>query len=848
MTRMNLRTAVVSPLSLGLLILVATPLQAQQQVALPRIIGAATTQTPGAIQGGFDLPNGWRVTPAGKVVAIGGDLILKMVTAPDGKAVIAVNSGFRAHRLTVLDPATKAVVQRIALKSTWLGLGWSPDGKSLYVSGGNAAGGRTPTAAPIYRFDYKDGRLSALPSGTLYETLPLDKVMWSGVAHHPSKPLVYAANRGVDDQPTFVAVFDAASRALLTRIPVEISPYQLIFSTDGTRLFVSNWSSRSVSIIDTATNQVIATLQVGANPNDMALSADGRLFVACSADNSVHVIDTKTLTVTERVLTTLHPFSPQGSTPNGVTIDPKRNRLYVANADNNNVAVIDIAKPGRSDVLGFIPTGWYPAALTIAEKGDALYIGVAKGQAGSADRHIQNTALKDVSGETIPSAIISKIERFSLIDLDRHLSAYTKQTLANSPYNDSLLAKARPSKTPSVIPSRVGAGSPIKHVIYIIRENRTYDQVLGDLPGANGDPSLTIFGEKVTPNAHALARQFGTFDNFYADGEVSVDGHSWSTSAYATDFTEKMWPANYGGHSKVSKAPASIPVGGHLWDLARSKGLTYRSYGEYAVLSADGKTMEAAPGIDGLVGHVAPDFLGFGRNVRDTENVKVFLREFDEFEAAFESADPNKRLPNFTVMHLSEDHTRGTKPGAFTPTAAVANNDWALGQLVERVSRSKYWAQTAIFVVEDDAQDGPDHVDARRTVALAISPYSRLGKVDSTLYSTSSMVRSIELLLGLPPMSQFDAAATPLYAAFGDKLDLTPYTALAPLVNVNAKNPVTAWGAEESDKMNFAEVDRVPMGRLNEIIWRSVKGADTPMPSPIHRYRALVQGPQGDND
>ncbi len=846
MTRTYLKARMIAPVSLGLLLLATTPLQAQPKDAALRTIGLATTQNPKAIQGGFDLPNGWRITPASKALASAGDLILKMVTAPDGKAVIAVNSGYQAHGLTVLDPVTKAVVQRIALKSTWLGLGWSPDGKTLYVSGGNAAGAPVPSAAPIYLFDYRDGRLSAQPTGTLDETLPLDKVMWSGVAHHPSKPLVYAANRGVDDKPTYVAVFDAVSHALLTRIPVEISPYELVFSADGARLFVSNWSSRSVSVIDTATNQVIATLQVGANPNDMALSADGRLFVACSADNSVHVIDTKTLTVSERLSTTLHPFSPQGSTPNALTIDAARRRLYVANADNNNVAVIDIAKPARSDVLGFIPTGWYPAALTIAEKGEALYIGAAKGQAAYADLHGPNSTLKDAPRETIKTLQTSSIERVSLKDLDKRLAAYTKQTLANSPYNDTLLSAARPSKAPSVIPSRVGAGSPIKHVIYIIRENRTYDQVLGDLPGTNGDPRLTIFGEKVTPNAHALAKQFGTFDNFYADGEVSVDGHSWSNSAYATDFNEKMWPANYGSHSKVESAPAYVPAGGHIWDLARAKGLTYRSYGEYAARVSDGTTMQAAAGVDGLIGHVAIDYLGFG--ARDTDNVKVFLREFDGFEAAFDSADPAKRLPNFTVMSMGEDHTRGATPGAFTPTAMVANNDWALAQLIDRVSHSKYWAQTAIFVVEDDAQDGADHVDARRTVALAISPYSRLRKVDSTLYSTSSMVRSIELLLGLPPMSQFDAAATPLYAAFGDKPDLTPYSAIAPLVDVNAKNLVTAWGAEESAKMNFAEVDRAPMGRLNEIIWRSVKGADTPMPAPVHRYRALVQGQQDDDD
>ncbi len=836
----------LTPFGIGLVLLTGSPLCAEPNDAAPRTVGVATTQKPHAIQGGFDLPNGWRITPASKALARAGDLILKMVTAPDGKAVIAVNSGFQAHGLTVLDPETKAVVQRIALKTTWLGLGWSPDGKTLYVSGGNAAGAPVPSAAPIYLFDYKNGRLSAQPTGTLDETLPLDKVMWSGVAHHPSKPLVYAANRGVDDKATYVAVFDAVNHALLTRIPVEISPYELVFSADGTRLFVSNWSSHSVSVIDTATNQVITTLQVGANPNDMALSDDGRLFVACSADNSVHIIDTKTLTVSERLSTTLHPFSPEGSTPDALTIDPVRHRLYVANADNNDVAVIDIAKAGHSDVLGFIPTGWYPAALTLAEKGDALYIGAAKGQAAYADLHGPGTTLKDAPGESIKTLQTSTIERLSLKDLDKRLPAYTKQTIANSPYNDSLLSKARPSTTPSLIPSRVGAGSPIKHVIYIIRENRTYDQVLGDLPGANGDPRLTLFGEKVTPNGHALAKQFGTFDNFYADGEVSIDGHSWSNSAYATDFNEKMWPANYGSHSKVASAPAYVPVGGHIWDLARAKGLTYRSYGEYAARVSDGTTMQAAAGVDGLIGHVAVDYLGFG--ARDTENVKIFLREFEGFEAAFDSTDPTKRLPNFTVMSMGEDHTRGATPGAFTPTAMVANNDWAVAQLIDRVSHSKYWAQTAIFIVEDDAQDGADHVDARRTVALAISPYSRLGKVDSTLYSTSSIVRSIELLLGLPPMSQYDAAATPLYAAFTTKPDLTPYTAIAPMVDVNAKNLVTAWGAEESANMNLAEVDRAPMGRLNEIIWRSVKGADAAMPSPIHRYRAIVQGPQDDDD
>ena len=814
------------------------------QAETPREIGPATTAKPHAIPGGFDLPNGWRITPAGTSVGSTGDLVLKMVAAPDGKAVIAVHSGFLPHGLAVIDPATRQVVQRIPLKSTWLGLAWAPDGKTLYVSGGNAAGDKTPSKAPVYVFGYAGGRLTPQPTAQFDETVPLDKVMWSGLARHPTKPLLYAANRGVDGDPTYVAVFDTTTHALLTRIPVEISPYELVFSKDGSRLFVSNWSSNSVSVIDTGAGKVVASIAVGANPNDMALSADGRLFVACSADNTVHVIDTKTLAVTEKLSTTLHPRAPEGSTPDALALDAARGLLYVANADNNDVAVIDIKKPGHSEVEGFIPVGWYPSALAIAEQGGALYVGAAKGEQAYPDPHGPHAPGGQT--ESIKTLQVSTLERISLAGLAKRLPAYTRQATANSPYRDALLTQARAPAAPSVIPARVGAGSPIQHVIYIIRENRTYDQVLGDLPKANGDPSLTIFGRKVTPNAHALAEQFVTFDNLYADGEVSVDGHSWSNSAYATDFNEKMWPANYGDHSKVAPAPAYIPPAGHTWDLARRKGLTYRNYGEYAARVSDGTTMQAAPGVDGLWGHVAKDYIGF--EARDRDNLAVFLKEFDEFEANADSPDPNKRLPNLVVMSMGEDHTRGAKPGAYTPVAMVADNDWALGQLIDRVSHSKYWASTAILVIEDDAQDGADHVDARRTVALAVSPYIRRGSVDSTLYSTSSVVRTIELLLGLPPMSQYDAAATPLYAAFADKPDLTPYTVLPAQVDLMAKNLVTAWGAEASARMNFADADRAPMGQLNEIIWKSVKGADSPMPAPVHRYRALVDAPRDADD
>ena len=814
------------------------------QAEAPRAIGPATQQHPHAITGGFDLPNGWRISPATQNLGTTGDLVMKLSVAPDGRAVVAVNSGYLPHGLTVIDPATHRIVQRIPLASTWLGLAWSPNGKTLYVSGGNNAGSKTKAKAPIYAFGYANGRLTPQPTGQFDETLGFDKVGWAGVARHPTKPLLYAANRGVGMDATPVVVFDANTHALVARIAVEISPYELVFSKDGARLYVSNWSSRSVSVIDTAANRTVGTIPVGANPNDMALGPDGRLYVACSGDNTVHVIDTRTGVVIEKISTTLHPRAPEGATPNALALDAKRGLLYVANADNNDVAVIDVRKAGRSDVKGFVPTGWYPSAVAVAENAGALYIAAGKGEAAYPDPHGPHAP--GGQKESIKTLQVSTLERLPLATLAKRLPGLTRQAVANSPYRDELLTQARAPAEPSVIPAKVGAGSPIQHVIYIIRENRTYDQVLGDLGRGDGDPSLTLFGRKVTPNAHAISEQFVTLDNLYADGEVSVDGHSWSNAAYASDYNEKTWPSNYADRSDVKPAPAYYAAAGYTWDLARRKGLTYRNYGEFGRRYSTSDPIQPAPGADGLWGHINPEYIGF--NARDRDNLVLFLKDFDQYEANFDNPDPKTRLPNFITMGMGEDHTRGTQPGEFTPVAMIADNDWAIGQLVERVSHSKYWPTTAIFIIEDDAQDGADHVDARRTVGLVISPYIKRGTVDSTLYSTSSFLRTMELLLGLPPMSQYDAAATPLYAAFADKPDLTPYVAKPAEVDLFTKNAANAAGAEESAMMNFSEPDRAPMKKLNEIIWKAVNGPNAHAPAPVHRFRALADAAPDDGD
>src|SRR6266702_1570296 len=805
-----------------------------------RIIGEATKERPQSIPGGFNLPNGWRISPAGKAIDTYGDLTLDATTSPDGRVVIASHSGYLPHGLVVIDTKTQKEVQHIDLKTVWLGMTWSPDGHTLFIPGGNATGAKNiaGSAAPIYEFQYRNGRLDETPKTDLVETIDPKQVWWSGSAYLPSRHLLYAANRGTGTGPSNVVVFDLKTRSILTRIPVEINPGAVVLTPDGKRLFVSNWSSESVSVIDTASNKVIRTLHIGMNPNDMKISADGRLFIACSNDNTIHVIDTKSLQILERLSTTLTPLAPEGSTPDALLIDNKRQLLYVANADNNSIAVIRISNREHSSVRGFIPTGWYPSALTLADNGDTLYIGNSKGEEGHPDLKGPGSPLasKWNGDETVKTIQKSSIERLSLIDIQKDLPHWTSQVIENTPYNDSLLSEARPPVAPTIIPQGVGVPTEIKHIIYIIKENRTYDQEFGDIKGANGDSELTIFGEQVTPNQHALARQYVVLDNLYCDGEVSVDGHSRSDSAYATDFNERYWPSNYAGRSDTARTRAYVPSAGHLWDLAERKGLTFRSYGEYAVRASTGDGSVAARGAGALAGHVSP---GYGGK-RDTENVQVFLKEFREYEKNYDSPDANKRFPNFVIMSMPEDHTKGTAFGAYTPRAMVANNDFAIGQLVDAVSHSRYWPNTAIFIIEDDAQDGPDHVDARRTVGLVISPYVKRGIVDSTLYSTSSYVRSIELLLGLSPMSQYDAAAMPMYASFGTEAKITPFDVIQPKVDVNVKNTKASYGEEESNKMDFSDVDRAPMHALNAIIWRSVRGPDAPVPTPVHRFRPLI--------
>jgi hypothetical protein len=409
------------------------------------------------------------------------------------------------------------------------------------------------------------------------------------------------------------------------------------------------------------------------------------------------------------------------------------------------------------------------------------------------------------------------------------MASYTAQAYRCTPLKPDASVGAVPSSD-NPIPLRPGDPSPIKYCLYIIKENRTYDQILGDMTEGNGDASLCLFPERVTPNIHKIAREFVLLDSFYVESEVSADGHEWSMAAYATDFVEKMWPLSYGhnGSGKIpypseGNFPAAYPASGYLWDRAREAGVSYRSYGEF-VSNSRGTNAPAKSKVKGLQGHFDEWYQSFNLNYPDRNRAARFISELKRFESEGD-------MPRLQILRLPNDHTHGTTAGTLSPTALVGDNDVGLGMVVEAVSHSKFWPQTAIFVVEDDAQNGPDHVDAHRTTAFVVSPYTKHGVVDSTMYSTTSMLRTMELILGLKPMTQFDAAARPMYNAFQPVPDLRPYEALPANVDLEEKNQRHAWGGEL--KLNFAREDAVDDLLLNEMVWRSVRGANNPMPAPV---------------
>ena len=830
------------------------------------------------------LPNMWSLRPAGTQVDLA-DFPVNIAVHPDGKFAAILHAGHSAHEIHIVNIANAAVVQRIKVEETFYGLEFAHSGTRLYASGaGNEVvrffdfQASSGTLAPEQRIVLQDAKERGIPAGlalssdarSLYvahvlgqkvtkiqlggEATPVLEIP-IGTVTTPKAETPPAAGGKTAQTFDEAAVTKRAEAALDPADPSAPHPYACRLDETRNRLYVSLWARAEVAVIDLKSNTVIDRWKTGEHPNEMLLTRNGRtLYVANANHNTVTVIDTVHGETIETLWAALHPQSPPGSTPNSLALSPDEKTLFVANANINTIAVLDVSTRGKSRSMGFIPTGWYPTSVRVTPDGKALLVTNGKGiiskpnpngpQPGKAAA--PGTSVEYIGG--LFKGTLSILNLPERAAFETQLETYTADAYRCSPLlkdNAPTSASKRPEKNP--IPGRLGDSSPIQHCIYIVKENRTYDQVFGDMKEGNGDPSLCLFPEAVTPNHHKLAREFVLLDNFYVESEVSADGHEWSMAAYATDYVEKFWPLSY-GHNKSKKFaypseghfPIASPAGGYLWDSALAAGVSFRSYGEFV---QNGKKPEdpCKTRLKSLEGRFDPLYRSFDMDYPDVKRAERFISELHRFEK--EGA-----MPRLQIVRLPQDHTSGTAPGKWTPTACMADNDLALGRLVEAVSKSKFWASTAIFVVEDDAQNGPDHVDAHRTVALAISPYSRKIGVDSTMYSTSSMLRTMELILGMRPMSQFDAAATPMYHSFHATADVQPYAAVLPDADLKALNTKLAWGAAKSRKLDFRREDAVDDLVLNEMIWRSVRGPSSKMPAPVRAAFVFASPSARDDD
>jgi DNA-binding beta-propeller fold protein YncE len=818
-----------------------------------------------------------------------GDFPVNIAVHPAGQYAAVLHSGYAKHEILLVDLNKSEMVTRVPVAESFYGLEFSRDGRHLFCSG---AGDEV-----IHVFSFADGKLAAgkdirvrparergVPCGldvsrdgrTLYVANVwgqcVSLVDLDGSKEIVSIPLFVSGTnevktgegfkKGAEVDPDLAAITKRAEVANDPTSPDAPFPYACRLDEKRQRLYVSLWAQACVAVIDLKTRQVVAKWSTEEHPNEMVLTKSGsRLFVANANRNTVTVLDPATGKIIETLDASLAPNSPPGSTPNSLAVAPDEKKLFVANACNNNLAVFDISQPGQSRALGFIPVGWYPTSVRVTPDGRKLLVANGKGLSSRANPKGPQPGKRETVGtETIKDLFPGAM---SIIDLPREkeftaqLAAYTAQAYlcvptphrpsAQSGAGGGIAVSASPASTNGPVPFDTSWTSPIKYCIYIIKENRTYDQILGDLPQGNGDASLCLFPEKVTPNHHKLAREFVLLDNFYVDAEVSADGHEWSMAAYATDFVEKEWPMDY-GHNRSKKFPypseggfpIAAPASGYLWDRAREAGVSYRSYGEF--VHADKKASNPnTTRIAALQGHFDPWYHVFDTGYPDVKRAERFIAELKRFESEGE-------MPRLQIVRLPNDHTAGAVLGSLTPTALVADNDLGLGMVVEAVSHSRFWSQTAIFVLEDDAQNGPDHVDAHRSPAFVISPYTRRAAVDSTMYSTSSLLRTMELILGLKPMTQFDAAATPMFNAFQPAPDLRPYDSAPANVDLKSRNGPLAWGAATSKKMDFSREDATDEQALNEIIWHSVRGASQAMPAPVHAAFILPHPPSKDND
>jgi YVTN family beta-propeller protein len=613
-------------------------------------------------------------------------------------------------------------------------------------------------------------------------------------------------------------------------------------------------SEGSVSVIDLDGGEAPVEILTGRHACGMALTSDGHdLAVANAASDTVTIIDVRTAKIIETICARESPGDLFGAQPNAVAFDKSGRTLYVANGTQNAVAVFHF-EPGRSELRGLIPVGWFPGAIVFDARHGLVDTANIKGL--TLGRTNQATQKPEFNSKEWRGSI-------SLVPAPgkRELALMTQTALANIRYPLLAAAKlpARSDAPARPVPERVGEPSPIKHVIYIIKENRTYDQVLGDVTQGDGDPALCIFDRRVTPNEHALVSQFALLDNTYCCGSQSCDGHQWADSGIATDYMEKSYagfPRSYpAGGSKGNEDAMAYSPEGFIWDNVVAHGGSLRDFGEFTASHREWKdparrgrprfldiynnlidrtdkvAIWSEPNIPSVQPFMESNTVGFDLNVPDIFRAAQFGKALKRFEAA-------GSFPNFVIIWLPNDHTSGTKPATPTPNAHVADNDLALGQIVDSLSHSPFWKDSSLFAIEDDPQAGWDHVSGYRTTAYVAGPYVKRHQVVHTQYNQTSLLRTMELILGLPPMNQLDATATPMFDCFIDQPDFTPYTAISNNIPLDQLNPEPKKisdarlrkDAYVSNRLPFDKEDQCPDDVLNGILWRAARGSQVPYP------------------
>ncbi len=833
------------------------------------------------------------LTPYGMQVDLPGMRPQALVLSPNGK--LLATSG-KSSRLVIVDPVLGKITQKVPLPSekvtapspevasanilhpdkggqlSFTGLIFSPGGSRIYLA--NVDG-----SIKVFEVDH-EGEVS--PSFSM--ALP--------PARAPRRtndiPAGLAISR--DGRRLYVALnlsnrlgeFDAATGELLRMFDVGVAPYAVVLA--GHKAYVSNWGGRrprigdltgpagrgtevlvdstrfianegSVTVIDLGKGQVQEEIVTGLHASALALHPNGRYLVcANAASDNLSVIDTRLDKVVETIWVKSSPADLFGASPNALTFDRAGKRLYVANGTQNAIAIVGF-EPGASKLLGLIPVGWFPGALSYDARRDVLYVANIKGLPAATELDKESGGFGFNSHQYFGSLSMFPIPKESEW---AGLSArvwrnYRKEQLA------TVALPPRPNQPLRPVPERIGEPSHFKHVVYIIKENRTYDQVLGDEPRGNGDPRLCIFHRGITPNQHKLVNEFALLDNTYCAGILSADGHQWSTTAFGTDYLEKSfagWPRSYPDGMGLDEADAiAYAPSGFIWDNVIAHGRTLRNYGEFAAPAVHWKdpkrkgspdflacyrtwkgvsnevVFASYPMVPSIIPYQPTNYVGWEMKVPDQHRADFIIRELREYEQ-------QGKYPDLVIICLPNDHTSGTTKGWPTPAASAADNDLAFGRIVEAISHSRFWNETAIFAIEDDPQSGWDHVSGYRTTAYCISPYTKRGVVVKTQYNTTSVLRTIEQILGLPPMNQFDGTATPMFDCFTETPDFRPYNAVpnnVPLDQMNPEpkkisDPLLRKNAFMSARLNFRKPDACPEDVLNRILWHAMKGSGEPYP------------------